>query len=88
MVVHVIITNTGSQGIHVHSYVIEFDDSAIPETIQNEILLSVFLAPRASWAHWLDMGTPAKPVALGGLALHMSNESTLQLFTCRLKSWQ
>ena len=88
MVMHVTITNTGSQGIHVHSYVIEFDDSVIPETIQTEFSLSVFLAPRASWAHWQDMGTPAKPVALGGLALHMSSESTLQLFTCHLKSWQ
>jgi hypothetical protein len=87
MAFHVSVTNTGSVADHLHILVIVFDDPAIPETIQTPFNVSVSLAPGASWDHWQDIGTPDKPEPISGLALHMSSESTLQRFTCRILGW-
>ena len=88
MALHVSITNTGSLVDHLHALAIEFDDPAIPETIQTPFNVSVSMAPGASWDHWQDMGTPEKPEPLAGVALRMASESGLQHFTCRILAWR
>lgn len=89
MALHVSVTNTGTLVGHLHALAIEFDDPAIPETIQPWPLnVSASLAPGASWDHWQDMGTPDKPEPLAGVFLHMASESALQRFTCRILGWR